>query len=248
MTTPTVADMKAARGDLEREAARRRYERDPWAWICETVLTIDELDKTTPVKRFPVAACVPCGRYVGHDDRTRCPTCRGTPKPLAYLEHLTKAWYNADPPILIIPKARRMLLSWAACAWHTWLALYQPHSKVFLISDRESKSAELLDRCQGILERLPEDRCARPQLHRTIAPPVLSLGNGAAIYGMAEGSDVMRQYTATAALCDELAHWAWPRASYSALKPTVDRGGRLTIVSSAAPGFFAELVRGEALG
>jgi hypothetical protein len=141
-----------------------------------------------------------------------------------------------------------MLLSWAACSWHAWLALYQPHSKVFLISDRESKSAELLDRCQGILERLPEERCARPGLHRTIAPPVLSLDNEATIYGMAEGSDVMREYTATAALCDELAHWAWPRASYSALKPTVDGGGRLTIVSSAAPGFFAELVRGEALG
>jgi hypothetical protein len=141
-----------------------------------------------------------------------------------------------------------MLLSWTACAWHTWLALYQPHSKVFLISEKQEKSAELLDRCQGILERLPEDRCARPKMHRTLAPPVLTLDNGAAIYGMAEGSDVMRQYTATAALCDELAHWAWPRASYSALKPTVDGGGRLTIVSSAAPGYFAELVRGEALG
>jgi hypothetical protein len=140
------------------------------------------------------------------------------------------------------------MLSWLFCALHTWLALYHPHSKVFLISDRESKSAELLDRCQGIIERLPEDRCLRPRLHRTIAPPVLTLDNGATMYGMAEGSDVMRAYTATGVLCDEMAHWQWAGASYAALKPTVDNGGRLTIVSSAAPGWFASLVRGELFG
>jgi hypothetical protein len=242
------ADVKAALSVAELEAHRRRYLADPWSWICETVSTIDELDSTRPVKPFPVAACRACQRYCGYAEREQCARCGAPPTPLAYLEHLTRTWHKADPPILIIPKARRMLLSWTACAWHAWLALYRPHSKVFLISDRESKSAELLDRCQGMLERLPPDRCARPRLHRTIAPPVLTLDNEATIYGMAEGSEVMRQYTATAALCDELAHWAWPRASYSALKPTVDGGGRLTIVSSAAPGYFAELVRGEALG
>jgi hypothetical protein len=235
--------------EAQREQHRRRYLEDPWAWVSECCFTVDELDAVHPIKPFPVAACVSCRKYLGHADREKCPQCGEPPKPMAYLEHLTRTWWKADPNILIVAKSRRMMLSWLFCALHTYLAWRQPHAKVFICSDSEKKSAELLDRCQGLLERLPEDRCARPKLHRTIAPPVLTFEEtGAMIYGIPEGSEALRQYTASAILADEFAHWAWPRASYTAFKPCVDGGGRLTLLSSAAPGFFAELIRGEILG
>jgi hypothetical protein len=237
-----------AGGLVDLEANRRRYEADPWAWIIETVSTVDELDARTPIKPFPVSACVPCKRYVGWSERETCSQCGAVPKPLGYLEHLTRVWHKAEPPILIVAKSRRMMLSWLFCALHSWLAWSQPHAKVFLVSEKEAKSAELLDRCQGLLERLPEDRCARPRLHRTIAPPVLTFEEtGSQLFGIPEGADALRAYTATALLMDEFAHWSWPRAAYAAAKPTIDGGGRLTILSSAAPGAFAELVRGELL-
>jgi hypothetical protein len=248
MTTGPAVTRGRLREELaeaQREQHRRRYEADPWAWICETVSTVDELDSRTPIKPFPHSACVPCKRYLGWSHREQCPQCGGTPKPLGYLEGLTRMWHEANPPILIIPKSRRMMMSWTACAWHAWYALYHPHSKVFLVSDRESKSAELLDRCEGLLARLPADKCAPVGMKRTIAPPVLTLDNGAQILGMAEGVDSIRQYTASCLLFDEWGHWKWPRESYAAAKPSIDGGGRLTIVSSAAPGAFAELIRGE---
>jgi hypothetical protein len=244
----SAALVKATLDEADREANHRRYLVDPWAWICETVTTIDELDPIHPIKPFPVAACVSCQRYLGASESTRCGRCGGEAKPLGYLEHIARTWSHADPPILIVAKARRMVLSWLGCALHAWLAWTRPHSKVFIVSQKESKSAELLDRAEGILRRLPPDRCAPIQMHRTLAPPVLSLDNGASLYGIAEGADQLRQFTATGIMADELAHWNWPRAAFSAFKPCVDNGGRLLIVSSAAPGFFGELVRGEVLG
>jgi hypothetical protein len=255
MTTLTAEDRALVQRFLEtdyleyeREAHRRRYAKDPWAWLTECVTTIDELDKTTPVKGFPTSACVRCQRYLGHQNRERCPECGGATTPLAYLEHLTRTWQRADVPILIVPKARRMILSWLFCALHAWLAWTRPYAKIFLVSSKESKSAELLDRVHGILERVPPERCAPVKLARTLSPPLLQLANEAMVFGVAEGADQLRQYTATAILADEVGTWTWPRAAYTAFKPCTDAGGRLTLVSSAYPGFFAELVRGEVLG
>jgi hypothetical protein len=119
---------------------------------------------------------------------------------------------------------------------------------VFLVSSHEAKSADLVDRVAGILARLPEDRCPRPRLRRTESPPLLQfLDTDSKILGIAEGAAALRQYTASAIMADELGTWTWPRASYSAMLPCIEGGGRLTIVSSAFPGTWRELVTGELL-
>jgi hypothetical protein len=247
MTTLTYEHIEAAAPEYEREAHRRRYARDPWAWLTECVTTIDELDPAQPVKPFPVAACRACARYLGAAEGACCGRCGGSAAPLAYLRHLAESWHRAEPPILIVPKARRMLLTWLFCALNAWLAWTRPYAKVFLVSNKEQKSAELLDRVHGILERLPPDRCAPLSIARTLSPPLLQLDNNAMVFGVAEGADQLRQYTATSVLADEVGTWTWPRAAYTSMKPTTDAGGRITLVSSAYPGFFAELVRGEIL-
>jgi hypothetical protein len=85
-TPVTVGRFEQQAADYDREVCRRRYLADPWSWICETVSTIDELDAARPVKPFPVSACAPCKRYLGHAERERCPQCGGAPKPLSYLK------------------------------------------------------------------------------------------------------------------------------------------------------------------
>jgi hypothetical protein len=248
MTTLTYEHIEAAAPEYEREAHRRRYAKDPWAWLTECVTTIDELDPAQPVKPFPVAACRACARYLGAAEGAACGRCGGPTAPLAYLRHLAESWHRAEPPLLLIPKARRMLLTWLFTALHAWLAWRQPYAKLFFVSSKEDKSAELLDRAHGILERLPPERCTPLRLHRTLSPPLLQLDNGAMLFGVAEGAEQLRQYTATAILADEIGTWQWPRAAYTAFKPCVDGGGRLTLLSSAYPGFWAELCRGEVLG
>jgi hypothetical protein len=77
MTPEMVARYQDGRADVLREQDRRRYVQDPWSWITETVFTVDELDKTNPVKPFPVAACGTCQKYLGHAEAARCARCGG---------------------------------------------------------------------------------------------------------------------------------------------------------------------------
>jgi hypothetical protein len=55
-----------------------------------------------------------------------CPGCGYPPAALTYLETLARQWQAADPPLLLVPKARRMRLTWLFCALHTWLAGVRP--------------------------------------------------------------------------------------------------------------------------
>jgi hypothetical protein len=232
--------------DLKRQLAELRYREDAWAWITECVSTVDELDAGTPIKPFPVAVCPPCGVYLGHRARAQCPRCGGRPAPLTYLETIARQWQRGTPPVLLVPKARRMKLTWLSVALHTWLAWRQAHANVFFVSSKEEKSADLVERAAGILARLPEAFCRRPPLRRTDAPPRLTfLETGSQILGVAEGADQLRQFTANAILADEFGTWQHPRGAYAAMLPCIEGGGRMTIVSSAFPGMWRELVTGE---
>jgi hypothetical protein len=242
-------DLQAVEADLTRIDAEARYRRDAWSFIRECVTTVDELDPETPIKPFPVGVCVRCQRYLGHPDRQRCPRCGQPGQPLGYLEHLARQWQTGEPALLVVPKARRMRLTWLFVALHVWLAWSRPKANVFFVSSKEEKSAELVERARGILARLPTDRVVPFKVHHKNSPPEIRLlGNGAKIWGISEGADQLRQYTATAILADEFGHWEWPRNAFTAMRPCIDGGGRLTILSSAYPGFYRELVAGEALG
>ena len=71
------------------------------------------------------------------------------------------------------------------------------------------------------------------------------LDNGSKIIGVPEGPDQLRQYTASAIFADELGTCESPRACFTAMKPCIDGGGRLTILSSAYPGFLRPPSRGR---
>lgn len=223
------------------------YRADPWAWLSGCVTTIDELDVANPIKAFPVAVCRPCARYVG-GGVSRCPTCQGVLAPLTYLRVLARQVAAGDPPLLLVPKARRMRLTWCCVAVHVWLALQRPHANLFFVSSKEEKSAELVERAEGILARLPVEGGGGRLVERRGSPPTLYLDNGATLMGVAEGADQLRQYTATAILADEFGTWQWPRQAFSAMRPCIDGGGRLTLLSSAWPGTWAEMIKGEFLG
>jgi hypothetical protein len=169
--SPTVADLEAARQEVARERHRRRYVGDAWAWVAECVWTVDEVDSQHPVKPFPVAVCIGCARYLGHADRAACSGCGQPPAPLSYLEILARQWQSAEPPLLLVPKARPMKLTWLFCAVHTWLACVRPYVNAFLVSSKEQKSIELLDRVEGILVRCPRDRYRPPTWTRQQDPP-----------------------------------------------------------------------------
>jgi hypothetical protein len=246
LTRPDHAAVLEDVADLKGQLAAARYRDDVWAWISECVTTVDELDSRTPIKPFPTRVCIRCQTYAGGIEDT-CDRCGDPTRQLIYLRDLARQWQSAHPSLLIVPKARRMRLSWLFVACHTWGALQWPHAKIFFVSSKEEKSGELVERAHGILSRVPPHGGGGRIAGQTASPPSVRLDNGASIIGVAEGASQLRQYTSTAVLADEFGHWMQPRETFSAMKPTMDGGGRITIVSSAYPGTFAELVRGELL-
>lgn len=233
--------------DLDYVRRERACAADPWTWLATAVTTVDEVDATHPVKPFPTHACATCARYHGGLVPEAC--CGHATQELTGLKLIARQFETGEPPLLLLPKARRMRMSWLCVALHLRLALSRPHARIFIVSSKQEKSAELIERARGILARLPPWAGG----HRAVAdgadPPTLTLvETDAKLVGVAEGADQLRQYTATAILADEFGTWQWPRLAYSAMKPTIEGGGRLTIVSSAYPGTWHEMVSGTFFG
>lgn len=191
------------------------WAKKPWQWIRDCCVTQDEADVSAPVKKFP--------------DKV-------------YLRYITELWQTT--PLLAIPKSRRMMLTWLMLALHLHKALFFPRSAIFIQSKKEDDSDFLLSdkRMLFIYEHLPK-HLPWPTVTRKFCS--LEFSNGSYMRGIAQGPDQLRQYTASAILCDEMAFWDKAEQTWGALKPTVQGGGQVTMVSSAGAGFFQRIVEGR---
>lgn len=191
---------------------------DPWHCIRQGwVWTLDQTDYKQPVKQFP-----------------------NRPN----LEFLTREWEQNR--LLLVPKSRRMMMSWLMCWLHLWTAMLHPGRSVFLISDKEQKSDELVRRCEFMYDNLPSDLVIKPQARSKYC--LLEFpGLNSYIMGIPSGASQLRQYTASALLFDEFAFWSNAMETLGAARPTIEGGGRLTVISSAQDGPFKRLVFDETL-
>lgn len=196
------------------------WRNDPWQFIFDCCLTIDEAD-SGKVKQFP--------------DKE-------------YLKHVCDVWMREN--LLAIPKSRRMMLTWVMLGCHLWAALWRPRSAIFIQSKKEGDSAYLIGR-----ERLlfmynnlpaPPPGYQWPQIvTEKQSPPMIRFSNGSQVFGVGQGPDQLRQYTASYVMADECAFWEQARSTFGALKPTMQGGGKIVLISSANAGFFQELCEGN---
>ncbi len=199
-------------------ATMKRWYNDPWSPIQEgKIFTLDQTDFVHPVKPFPIKT---------------------------HLEQITRAWQRE--PMLLLPKSRRMMLSWLGCWLHLWVAMFHPGRSVFIISDKEQKSDELVRRCEFMYTNIPDGTILKP----TVRSKYCALefpGLDSYIMGLPSGAAQLRQYTASALLFDEFAFWSDAMETLGAARPTIEGGGRLTIISSAQDGPFRKLCFDETL-
>jgi hypothetical protein len=190
---------------LAQRKAQERYATDPWAFLTECVQTLDQIRGA--IRPFPA-------------------------KP--HLEYLTRAWQQEREVVVI--KSRRMTVTWLFVALYYWQARFHAGQKIAFCARKEGKdesegSAELVARARFIHEHLPPTLPAvEVDYHfcRLAFPETSS-----EIIGVAQGSDQLRQMTLSGVLADEFGFWERDRQTYQALRPTMEGGGRLTIVSSA---------------
>lgn len=199
---------------LEKRKLFQAYKADPWLFLTEQVQTEDPHDKHRQVKSFPEEP---------------------------YLEHFVRIWHRERR--LLVPKSRRMLISWACIAVHVWLLLFHDREYIFFAARKEGRdesqgSLELVKRAKFIINNL---RSYRPKTKQQRGR-IICHDTNSEIVAVAEGENQMRQLTATAIFGDEMAFWEHARQTYTAAQPTIENSGRFTGVSTASPGFFADLV------
>lgn len=178
----------------------------------ELVYTLDSNDLRQPVKLYPKHK---------------------------YIKYLFDQWL--DEPLIALHKNRRMLISWGFVTAHLWLAMFHPGAQIFFISDKEAKSDELVKRAEFIYDHIPPNKMLLPR--KRSARCLLGFpGLDSFIMGLPSGSDQLRQYTASALLFDEFAFWeAGQKESLASARPTIQGGGKLTIVSSVKEGPFYDI-------
>lgn len=189
---------------------------DPWVFLEKCVFTLDQADKACPIKSFP---------------------CH-----LDYLRVYTRCWQRY--PKILVPKSRRMVMSWTNIALYTWDTLFHQGRFNAFVSKKEEDSAELVKRAEFIYDHIPQDVIPRDLLPRKKSRyGVLEFPDiNSKIEGFAQGADQLRQFTFSGIFADEMAFWENAQKMYSSAVPTLEGGGRFTGVSSPAPGFFKLLV------
>jgi hypothetical protein len=131
---------------------------------------------------------------------------------------------------VVILKARQLGLTWLVLAFALQRLLFHPIQTVLLFSKRDDEAAELLDfRLRGMHERLPE--WLRRGKLLTDKTHEIQLSNTSRV--LAFSTTAGRSYTATVAVVDEADHVPDLQKMLAAVKPTIDAGGRLSLLSTA---------------
>jgi hypothetical protein len=126
---------------------------------------------------------------------------------------------------------------------HLWLGMFHEGAAIYFQSETEKKSDELLERAEFMRSHLPRSEIVLPKLKagRKTYCAMVWPGIFSQILGVAQGANQLRGPTASALLFDEVAFWEKCRESITAAKPTIEGGGRITLISSANPGYFKDI-------
>lgn len=134
-----------------------------------------------------------------------------------------------DERLLVMLKARQLGISWLCLAYALWLLIYHAPATVLLFSLREAEAVELLERLRQMYTRLPQWMQARRVLRQR--GTLLHLSNGSR--ALAFSTKAGRSYTGTLALVDEADFVPDLGQFLNGVKPTIDAGGKLFLVSTS---------------
>lgn len=207
----------AGLGSKQRELFDRflRMRENPLEFL-KAVRTLDEVDKQSPIKHFPVG--------------------------LEYLRWYVRLWQKER--LIAVPKSRRMKMSWTNIALYLHDTMFFKGRNYAFVSKKEDDSDALVKRAEFILKHLDPEIFPKELVpafeskYCLLSFPQIQ----SKIQGFPSGADQLRQYTFSGILGDECAFWPDAQEMYSGSYPTLEGGGRMTLISSPAPGFFKRLI------
>jgi hypothetical protein len=137
--------------------------------------------------------------------------------------------------LLVLLKARQLGMSWAVCGYVLWRCLFQRGQLIFLLSKGQKEANELLRRVKAIYQRLPQwlrDRLPRVDPRKDNASEILWT-NGSSIQSLPATRNAGIGNAASVVVMDEAAHMKYGDELYLNIKPTIDAGGQLILLSTA---------------
>lgn len=195
----------------------KKYRTSAWDWAVDCVVTQDQADTKNPIKDFPNKS---------------------------YLKLYFDVW--SKELLLAVPKSRRMFLSWATITLYTHDTIFNVGRHNAFVSKKEEDANELVLRSKFILDnlkkKLPSELIPKYK-HRYCMLEFPDINSK--IQAFPSGADQIRQHTLSGMLFDEIAFWPEAEETYGAVAPLLEKGCRITAISSAAAGFFRRLVHDE---
>lgn len=132
--------------------------------------------------------------------------------------------------LTVILKARQLGLTWTVLGYALWSMLMMPIAEVLLFSRRDDEAVYLLDdRLKGMYNRLPDFLRAADVVVSNAHEFGLSNGSTARAFPTSAGDS----YTATLAVVDEADLVPDFNRLMRSVKPTIDTGGRMILLSRA---------------
>jgi hypothetical protein len=133
-----------------------------------------------------------------------------------------------DNRLVVVLKARQLGLTWLVLGFALWLILFRPAATVLLFSRRDDEAVDLLKtRLRGMYERLPAWLKVRAFAVDNDHEWELSNGSRVLAFPTTAGDS----YTATLAIVDEADLVPDLDRLMRAVKPTIDGGGRMILLS-----------------
>lgn len=163
-----------------------------------------------------------------------------------------QAWSIAqlmEHRLVIILKARQLGFTWLILGYALWQMLFRPVATIGIFSRTETDAGDLLDfRLKGMYHRLPAWMRSRGIVSDNMSRWELSNGSIAMAFPTTGG----RQYTFSLILADEADFQPDLPSFMRAVKPTVDAGGAMVLLSTSdkgAPGsLFKQIYRAAKQG
>lgn len=180
-------------------------------FLTHMVKTQDEHDPVSPFKKLPIET-----------------------KP--YLIKTAIDWL--ENPKMIIAKSRQVMVTWLFAAIFLWDTMFRKGRLNIIISRKEEDADKILTRIKGIYLRLPsklqEFAPANYSPHGEIGAycKLEFPSNDSKILGLSQDPNAIRSNTASNIFSDEMAFQERARETYTAMKPTIDGGGRIVCVST----------------
>lgn len=143
------------------------------------------------------------------------------------------AWTLMSTRLVVILKARQLGISWLCCAYALWHCLFQPGKTALLYSQGQDEANELLRRIKFLYQSVPD--WLRPSIPAVTQDntTLVEWSNGSRIRSLPATQKAGRSHTASLVVMDEAAFLQWGQQLYTALKPTIDGGGQLIVLSTA---------------